>query len=290
MKKISVLMSTYNGEDYIKAQLDSLVKQNIDGFELNIIIRDDGSSDSTNSILQNYEKHYPDKIKVYYENNIGWADSFIRLLFMCDKSDYYAFCDQDDIWNENKLSSAIKKLEKFNEAALYCSSAEMVDNNMNNVGIFDIPCEFDIQNTIIKCRVLGCTQVFNHKLYEKLIKISPGRSIPHDWWTMCVALLDGRVIADQNSYILYRQTGHNVFGGKSSLSKKLLKIIRDNSHKREILARTLLESGFKCEFIELVANYRFDSRTYFKLIFCRLPNVSLKKRVFFRLYSLVRKV
>ena len=81
-KKIAVLLSSYNGEKYIKCQIDSIMHQRLDDdLELHLFIRDDGSTDNTINILKEYEKNY-DKISVFYENNIGYIKSFFRLIFI----------------------------------------------------------------------------------------------------------------------------------------------------------------------------------------------------------------
>ena len=97
--KVLVLMSTYNGAIFLKEQLDSILNQ--EDVNVELLIRDDGSTDSTKFILKEYE-NYPN-CTIVYGNNIGASNSFLWLLENCGKSDYYSFSDQDDIWiNERR--------------------------------------------------------------------------------------------------------------------------------------------------------------------------------------------
>ena len=97
---IDILLSTYNGEKYLSEQLDSLFSQAYNDFR--IIGRDDGSSDKTKDILLEYKNKFNNKLDVYFENNVGPKNSFLELIKK-SKNDYVMFCDQDDIWFDNKL-------------------------------------------------------------------------------------------------------------------------------------------------------------------------------------------
>lgn len=111
--KIHILLSTYNGEKYLKAQLDSIFEQTYKNFVL--FIRDDGSSDHTVEIIQNYRKQndfIASRIRFVKGKNVGWQRSFWLLLEQSKGAKYYAFCDQDDVWLPQKLEAAIDMLEK----------------------------------------------------------------------------------------------------------------------------------------------------------------------------------
>ena len=107
-KVIQVLMSTYNGKDYLREQIDSILAQNCKeqmGVSLKLFIRDDGSKDGTQKILDEYAEKYPDRISWYQGENIGVIKSFFELMEKSDeKAEYYAFSDQDDYWHKEKLS------------------------------------------------------------------------------------------------------------------------------------------------------------------------------------------
>lgn len=119
-KSVQVVMSTYNGEKYLKEQIDSILSQ--EGVDVRLYIRDDGSSDRTTDILASYQEHK--NVKIEKGNNLGFAKSFLTALDECDEADYYAFSDQDDVWEKDKLSTAIEILEEESQSTplLYCSA------------------------------------------------------------------------------------------------------------------------------------------------------------------------
>lgn len=128
-KKVAVVLSTYNGEKYIKKQIDSILRQTYKNIE--IYVRDDGSKDKTVEILKRYENDR--KIKLYVQENVGFIKSFFKCLSFCDDADYYAFCDQDDEWNEDKIERAVNLLNEKEQVKplLYFSDYDYYDENMN---------------------------------------------------------------------------------------------------------------------------------------------------------------
>ena len=131
MKKIHILLSTYNGEKYIKKQLESLFQQEYEEFK--VIIRDDGSTDKTVEIIHGFQLKYPEKIELYQGENVGWKKSFQWLILNAGNADYYSFCDQDDIWGKKKLKHAVEELEKVDAItpAIYLSDFAWCDEDMN---------------------------------------------------------------------------------------------------------------------------------------------------------------
>ena len=121
-KNVLVLMSTYNGEKYLREQLDSILKST--GVEVNVLVRDDGSTDSTVDILKEYTSS--GKLSYYVDKNVGPAQSFRNLVEACDKNYFaYAYADQDDIWGEEKLFVAVSEIsdaekEKVGPILWYC--------------------------------------------------------------------------------------------------------------------------------------------------------------------------
>ena len=107
-------MSTYNGKDYLREQIDSILSQDCEekaDVKLKLLIRDDGSKDGTQEILRKYAAKYPDQVNWYQGENIGVIKSFFDLIEKSDeKADYYAFSDQDDYWHKEKLRAGIEKI------------------------------------------------------------------------------------------------------------------------------------------------------------------------------------
>ena len=211
-KKVQILMSTYQGERFLREQIESLLNQTWNNLE--ILIRDDGSRDNTREILEEYNEKY-DKIQIYLEKNRGVAASFFELLKRSD-ADYVAFCDQDDIWLEQKVEAAVGRLASERGPALYCSNKILVDSSGKPMKKQDSRSKRPgFGNAVVECICTGCTTVMNRKLAEIIKKRLPEHAILHDWWSYLVASYVGRVIFDEHAYIKYRQHGDNAVGAKS---------------------------------------------------------------------------
>lgn len=215
--KVAVLMSTYNGEKYLREQLDSILAQ--EGVELTLFIRDDGSSDRTIEIIEGYQEEQS-CIVLFKGENIGVGNSFMQLVYdASDSYDYYAFSDQDDIWLENKLITAIEKIKEYNSPVLYTSNQLLVDGKGNDLGLRHTSSPGTSYMQILCCNWLsGCTMVWNNSLHKILSdkKRRPSRDMLqrriHDVWVAMVASVAGEILFDNNAYILYRQHEHNVVG------------------------------------------------------------------------------
>lgn len=206
-------MSTYNGEKYLEEQIESLLRQTYPHIE--ILIRDDGSTDDTISILKRYEERC-ENIRIFLEKNVGVTRSFFELLAKSD-ADYIAFCDQDDIWLEEKVERAVEKLRGIEEPALYCSNKILIDSEANV--ILDNHKKMlrpGFGNAVIECICTGCTALMNRKLAENIREHMPGHAILHDWWCYLVACYVGQVVFDEEAYIWYRQHANNVVGQSGS--------------------------------------------------------------------------
>lgn len=297
MSRITVLMSTYNGEKYISDQIDSILDQVIDkDISLSLYIRDDGSSDNTVGIIRSYCEKYPEVITLVTGTNIGWRDSFASLLMLVrdNKSDFYAYSDQDDIWDKNKLQAGINYLLKYEDIpALYCCSARMVNDNLQHVGDFNVPDKSSLESEIIKSKTLGCTQIFNKKLYQLISKLKPGKNIAHDWWTIASCYyINGKVLLDTEEHMSYRQSGSNVFGGSQGLGQRTKTILGDSSHKRSTLCNALIDTyQGKNIFVSCLAEYSQDLKCKLRLLFSSslYSRTSIQEKLFLKLYILLNK-
>lgn len=225
MKKIQVLLSTYNGEKYIKEQIESILNQK--EVEVSLLIRDDGSSDKTIEIIGKLAEKNKN-ITFYKSPNIGVAKSFMDLIAKSDEVEYYAFADQDDVWKPRKLISAINKLEeKKDKPSLYISALEIVDENLNFIETKKVTGNFCFEGEMVKNFATGCTMVLNKKLKDALKSYTPNYIIMHDSWItrVCYAI-GGNIIIDEETYIKYRQHQNNVVGYKENELKKLIKQLK----------------------------------------------------------------
>lgn len=238
--KVVVLMSTYNGEKYLKEQIDSILNQSIKNIEL--IIRDDGSKDSTRKILREYSEEN-DRIKVIFGENIGVEKSYRELLKYSVEADYFAFCDQDDIWLDNKIEKAIEEMNVIkNEPVLYYSEVKAVNNNMEIILTSHYTGIDTLGSSFNTTPVIGCTVLFNNILKRYIEKYGIAENIiMHDlyMYRLCLAI-GGHIIHDKNSYIMYRQHENNVVGISSSSLKKL-KIYDKFKKTRRTMAKDILE-------------------------------------------------
>lgn len=256
MKKVDVLLSTYNGEKYLKEQIDSIFKQ--ENVEVRVVIRDDGSTDSTLDIVQQYiDMNYP--ILLIKGENVGVIKSFLCLASIDSSADYYAFCDQDDVWKPEKLSIAVTNLNDKKGPSLYLSDTTAVDEKLNYIDL-QILCDeqkhtYCLEEVLLSNNATGCTMVFNTELKELLNRYSPQKIIMHDHWiyALCIAL-DGYVYFDRDSYIKYRQHGNNSVGSKVSFANKIkYSSLKRGKNARSAIAMQLLQNYTQ----ELSPNNRF---------------------------------
>ena len=227
MKKVAILMSTYNGEKYLTEQIKSIQNQTYSSWSL--YIRDDGSNDNTKKIIKSYSIG-DSRIKFIDDNKrLGPAGSFLYLMTIVD-ADYYFFCDQDDYWLKDKIKSMVEQLDQLNNTipqVLYCN-LKCVDKNLT-------PQKYGFDNLIGKISGInrffgndmpGCVMSFNRAtrdLAKKYQSYDDKRIAMHDWWIALIAQTFGQVHFLNRRLIYYRQHGDNVLGAgkKGSAFRKL---------------------------------------------------------------------
>ena len=239
--RVQVLLSSYNGEKYIKEQIISILNQkDVDVF---LLIRDDGSKDST---FEEIERIDSTRIQIIKEDNIGSTQSFFRLILLADSFDYYAFADQDDIWDDDKLITGINRIKNISIPAVYSSSTRLVDANLKPMKKSITNVRTDIGSAIIKNYATGCTIIFNYELMCLLKKYIPKQVPYHDWWVNLVAISVGGIsIFDTTPHISYRQHGNNVVGESNSFVgkwKHRLSRFLEEEYKRDNMAVQLLDA------------------------------------------------
>ena len=250
-KSVQVVMSTYNGEKYLKEQIDSILSQ--EGVDVRLYIRDDGSSDRTTDILASYQEHK--NVKIEKGNNLGFAKSFLTALDECDEADYYAFSDQDDVWEKDKLSTAIEILEEESQSTplLYCSALQRVDENLNPLHVQSYHgLRINLPSMLTRGRLAGCTFVFNNTL-RNLVKNSSQIEMhaSHDSWVLLACLAcGGNVFFDKKPHILYK----NVLDAVEEYFRTLVQRKKEDKlfELERFMAQVYEENG-RCEAAEVAA-------------------------------------
>lgn len=218
--KVDVLLSTFNGEKYLSDQIQSLIEQTYNDFL--ILIRDDGSCDATFSIIQEFKSKYPKKIQIVETDDFtGSAKCGFFKLMEVSSSDYSFFCDQDDVWEKDKIErvmSCIENLNKVNDPLLVHHDLRVVDENLNiiNDSFADyqkLNCRHNSLNYLLaQNNVTGCTCCINKKLREICLKCDPSRVIMHDYWFALAASAFGTIIYIKEPLVDYRQHHNNSVG------------------------------------------------------------------------------
>lgn len=220
MSKILIMMSTYNGEKCLEKQLDSIYGQTIID-EIDILVRDDGSTDQTCNMLKAYQERYCN-FSYIKGNNIGLNSSFFELINCAGEYEYYAFSDQDDIWFPDKVEVAFNCLEKMNKETplLYGSCSLLVDSKLQKIGMTQKMCrDINVQNILFQNFIPGHTQMFNHKLLKILKKnISLSNIHVYDYWVSLCACLLGKIIFDNTYHTYYIQHKSNSYGYGSGVT------------------------------------------------------------------------
>ncbi len=222
---IDILLATYNGEQFLAEQIESILAQTYQDWQL--FVRDDGSTDNTLNILQKYAETYPQKITIYEDDlhNLGAMHSFEQLLIKCACNQYTMFCDQDDVWLPNKIELFVQKMHEAearfaNLPLVIHGDMIVVDKKLNSIHhsfwqyshirpeILDDKLYFlAICNTIT-----GCSCLFNQKAKQHMLPIS-AQAYMHDAWLGLTTLKNrGKIIPIFEATMLYRQHNTNTLG------------------------------------------------------------------------------
>lgn len=269
-KIVNILLSTYNGEKFLHEQLESLFAQK--DIKPVITVRDDGSDDATIIFLNEYQKN--NKLVWYTGENLGPARSFLDLLQQSEDYPYYAFCDQDDVWDEDKLKIAVDKLVGYTDIpAVYYSTAGKVDEELNPLPTSTFIQPKNFAGYLVTSGA-GCTMVLNHTMAEVLKEYNPSYCCMHDLWVLRLcATLGGKIVYDTESHIKYRQHSSNVYGGQKSILTKIKYQIHNKACSSSNTAQELLKgysdgiSKEKLYYLEMLANYKKSFRTKMRLMF-----------------------
>lgn len=206
--KISVVLATFNGERYLKSQLNSIINQRLLPYE--IIIIDDCSTDNTLNTISNFN-FFEIKVKIIKNGiNLGPIANFKKGISLA-KGDFIALCDQDDIWLPSKLEVSLENILKLNQnkACAVYSDLTLIDEDNNLMAqslhkLWNInPEKFDFFLLLNSNVVTGCTLMFNKEM-QFLIKKMPINILMHDYWIGLIGYSLGEIKYINDSTILYR--------------------------------------------------------------------------------------
>lgn len=220
MEKVDILLATYNGEMFLKEQLESILNQTYSNFR--ILISDDNSTDDTKKIIEEYKKK-DNRIEVFYQKeNLGLISNFEFLLKQV-KSELYMFSDQDDIWRKDKIEISIKKLEETNSDLVY-SNLEVVDKDLNTIyesywklkGLENKVKKYNNFDALyLNNYITGCTILSKSKYLKKILPLpKESKYVLHDYWVSLIVSSLGKITYIDEPLIKYRQHKRNNIGSK----------------------------------------------------------------------------
>lgn len=286
--QVGIILCTFNGARYLNEQLSSIADQNYKNWRL--FVSDDGSTDQTMELLYTFRHHNAEgKVVIFEGPKQGSARNFLFLVNLVHQQcEYFAFCDQDDIWHTDKLSRAIAILSTAinNPPLLYCSSTKYISQSGNYLQVsymFKNPPSF--KNALVQSIAGGNTMVFNKATANILAKTPRNINLEaHDWWTYILVMgCGGKVYYDSNPTVDYRQHSDALVGENRTLRAKLNRI------------KKLLEGRFRdwndqnIKGLENFSNY-LTSENFITLVwFKKLRSPFLPLRIYAFLCSGIRR-
>lgn len=222
MDIVQVVIGTYNGEKFLREQLDSILEGNY--ADIQIEISDDGSTDSTLDIAREYVSRYEGKVSLYQnEKNLGFRLNFLNALKR-SSANYVMCCDQDDVWLPGKIGVTLEKMKSLEQGdgkpILVFTDAMMYDSESGkDLGSFfkngKLNTEnVDIAHILMENKCIGCTTMVNKEAVSYLHTL-PDSIRVHDWWLAMICATFGKIGFVDEMTIRYRQHGNNIIGGTS---------------------------------------------------------------------------
>jgi glycosyltransferase involved in cell wall biosynthesis len=218
---VSIAVATYNGAEFLSEQLDSLVRQTWRNIE--IIISDDASTDTTPVIAAKYAKKYPFIRFLRQKRNLGYIANFEAAVKKC-KGEFIALCDQDDIWRKDKIEILMNIIGKKDIAA---SDLRVIDGRGKLIapslekyqGLFVPLPEEQYRILVFRNCFTGCAMLIRKSLIKKCIPI-PKEALVHDWWFAVNAAARNGIAYTRETLVDYRQHGKNAIGAKDKKKTK----------------------------------------------------------------------
>jgi rhamnosyltransferase len=298
---VHVLMCTFNGEPYLREQLDSIFCQQ--GVNIKLYVNDDGSTDSTLEILNEYRRNHD--VKISFSERIGSTKGFLRLIQECDTADYFSFSDQDDIWKDNKLITLISQIEDENFPTLVFSNRNYIGGSGGVVGnskTKSSACYF--KYALWENLAPGNTQLINKPGRRLLLAgLPPGEILYFDSWLFLLFSLVGNVKFVDTRLVNYRLHAKNQVGIKTkaqglrsiftkikvqqqqnSMMEKVSVVWSSKNFSLLVSEVEVLDSGNLMEFLHKLQNSCADFQSSLKRIIFKISKlffyISHKKSLF----------
>lgn len=226
--RVAVLMAVRDGATYLDEQLQSLAMQTWPHIDL--WISDDGSQDDTLAVLERWRDRWTKgTFHIRQGPCRGYAENFRSLIVdAAIDADFFAFSDQDDVWDDDKVEAAIVSLSGLDrECALYCSRTRLISESGEEIGYSPhFKVEPSFRNAVLQSIAGGNTMVMNRLAHRVLAKASERTAfVSHDWWSYIVITgVGGKVIYSARPYISYRQHEGNIVGSNTSFMGRLSRL------------------------------------------------------------------
>ena len=244
-KSVCIIMATYNGERFLKEQLDSILGQTYKDWML--FVSDDGSTDNTLKILKEYqEKLGKDKLIIAKNNRDrhGAKENFCFAIDNAPEADYYFFSDQDDVWKKDKVELQVREIQKLKGPALVYCDGEIVGKDLKKVTeetmserFSKMPKKNTLAESVFTNRVAGCTMCLNKELLDAAKGLDASKIIMHDFYIVLYALSYGSLKFLDKTLNCYRQHENNVMGAgvdyiETTIPQKIAKFFSKKYHEK----------------------------------------------------------
>lgn len=304
MVLISIAMATYNGEKYLKEQLDSILEQSYPIYE--IVIVDDCSTDGTFSILQDYAQKFSNITVLQNESNLGVRKTFEKAL-LNTSGDYVALSDQDDVWLKDKVKIL---LDTIGDAMVVHSDSIIVDHRLQVLAKSHFLVSKKLKKStffdyLLNSNITGCTMMVSRDLLDNCLPFRT-YSLPHDWYLTYYAAYKNSIKFVSKPLMYYRQHGSNVSGIAKKTFEEYIQSNREIATGiHEILKDSYFEDNLDAKFMIAYKNsvwqkklmplstlsYLLDKKnTGIKMLVFYLIMLLPPRGISKRLYNLVRRV
>jgi glycosyltransferase involved in cell wall biosynthesis len=249
MSTCDVILAVWNGQNYLPAMLDSLLSQTTSDF--NVLVRDDGSTDGSLEILENYEPKFDGRLSVITGKPTGSATANFAILMRETKADYVLFADQDDVWKPEKVELTLRSLKKAEgnhgtstpiyfatDIAVVNKDLELISPSYWKWKRLNPTMMGELSQSLICVPIQGMASGINRALLDLSNPVAE-KAISHDWWAQLIAAAMGKVICDPTATALYRVHGGNASAPKEVGVVPYLKLGLDASFLRRGLKRRI---------------------------------------------------